>query len=164
MDQKLYGFVRTYCACETCQDYCKNISGMVSPLDLKRWQCTLRDGFEDWAFYHLAASPGALAQMHGKIIEIPTICMARRRPNGQCVMLTPSLQCSIHEDAPYGCAYFDHTLSGSAEGNKRSEAALLDILYDWTTDGPYSALWQKLAAAGHTVEAPEISRQKLKKP
>ena len=136
---------------------------MVSPLDLKRWQTALKDGWEDWAFYHLAASPGAIVQIQGKVMDIPTICMARRASNGHCVMLLPNFQCSIHEDAPYGCAYYDHAMNAQ-EGNRRSEQCLVDILYDWRTGGPYSALWHALAAQGKTVEAPEVVREKLRKP
>ena len=71
--------------------------------------------------------------------------------------------CAIHDDAPYGCAFFSFHLSTS-EGNERSYAALADIAYDWETVGPYSRLWLRLDAEGRCVEAPEVARQRLRQP
>ena len=78
-------------------------------------------------------------------------------------MFLPSRRCSMHEDAPYGCSHFDHSLSPE-EGNHRSYAALADIAYDWAIGGPYSRLWLELSAEGKTVEAPEAVRQRLRQP
>ena len=163
MAEHCYGFTRTTCACEACQEKCEHVSGMVSPPDLQRWQQALKEGFDDWALYHLAASPGAIVQQNGHIRRIHTIVMARREGNGACVMFLPNRRCGIHEDAPYGCSHFDHSLS-IEEGNHRSYAALADIAYDLAIGGPYSMLWLALDAAGKIVEAPEIARQRLRHP
>src|SRR5262249_3209406 len=73
----------------------------------------------------------------------------------------PEERCSIHHTAPFGCSYFDHTMVGP-EGDLRSQTALVDILYDIVTHGPYVQLWLKLAEAGREVEGPMAVRAKLR--
>ena len=162
-DQRLYGFDRTTCTCEACQEKCEFVSGMVSPPDLLRWQRALKDGFDDWAMDNLAASPGAKVLQNRQVRRIHTIVMARREDTGACVMFLPSRRCGIHEDAPYGCSHFDCTMD-LHEGNRRSYAVLVDIDLDWATNGPYSQLWTQLQALGKAVEAPEVARQRLRHP
>ena len=161
--QRIYGFMSTTCACDACQEKCEFVSGMVSPQDMLRWQRALKEGFDAWAMYHLAASPGAIVLQNGQTRRIHTVVMARRQDTGACVMFLPSRRCGMHEDAPYGCSHFDCTMD-LHEGTQRSYAALVDIDLDWATNGPYSQLWTQLQALGKTVEAPEVARQRLRHP
>ena len=160
--QQLHGFARTICACEECKSACRHISGMCAVEDICRWQAQHGKDFDAWSCIHLAASPGAVVFRNGALQRLPTIVPARVS-TGACHWLTGRETCAIHADAPYGCAFFDFHLS-AAEGSRRSRAALEDIMHDWTTGGPYSRLWRALVAAGKTVEAPEVARQRLRHP
>jgi len=113
---------------------------MVAPEDLRRWAAQETDGpaHQAWLQSHFAASPGAIVLLDGAKLRIPTIVTARL-PGGRCNFLGADEGCGIHARAPYGCAYFQHDMNDQ-EGNRRSQIALVDILYDLVTAGPYSRL------------------------
>lgn len=160
MHEGLFGFTRTVCACETCTDNCRHMSGVCAPQDIARWAQQHGTAFRAWALDSLAASPGALALRQGARIRIPTI-VPRRDASGRCHWLDPHDQCMIHAQAPFGCAYFDCTQSWE-EGNRRSIPVHLAIMRDWESDGPYSRLWRMLHDAGKTVEGPTASRARMR--
>jgi hypothetical protein len=162
MERNDYGFARTVCACDACKGNCAHLSGMVAPEDLRRWarEWQKPTPLDDWLMYLFAASPGAKVLWHGEVVAIRTIVPARREDHG-CTFWTPTGQCLIHETAPYGCAFFDEHMSPE-EGRRRSEIALVEILYDWATAGAYSQLWHRLWQEYKRVEAPEIARQRLR--
>lgn len=160
MAREMYGFFSTICACEECKAKCRHLSGMVAPADLLHWQTLYPAGYAAWAMTSLAASPGALVFAYGGLYRIRTIVPARL-PAGTCTFLLADESCGIHAHAPYGCAFFDHGMSGDA-GNERSHAALSEIARDWQSHGPYSQLWQQLYDTGNRVEAPELARQTLR--
>lgn len=162
MAKIMHGFERNICACDDCKSACRHMSGMCAVQDIIQWQAQHGETFNAWALIHLAASPGALILRNGAIERLHTIVPARL-PTGGCHWLTRQEMCAIHDDAPYGCAFFSFHLSTS-EGNERSYAALADIAYDWETVGPYSRLWLRLDAEGRCVEAPEVARQRLRQP
>src|SRR5262252_7432903 len=140
--QQLYGFTRTICACETCTDSCRHLSGMVLPADLALWSLDHPDDFHGWCLTHLAASPGALVLRAGQAERIRTIVPARL-PGGACHWLTADERCAIHDSAPFGCAYFDCSQRGD-EGAWRSQVGLALIAQDWHRQGAYSQLWHTL--------------------
>lgn len=163
MTQMQYGFARTVCACDSCRGYCAHLSGMVSPADLERWRAGgmphSYHNVECWLMDALAASPGALVLHQGQVKRIHTI-VPRRLPSGACVLWGPRGACSIHQDAPYGCGWFDSHMS-RAEADPRSLRALEAIAADFAQGGPYSQLWQALHDAGHVVEGPEAARRRF---
>ena len=108
-----HGFERTVCACDQCKACCKRQAGPLASGDVeritafiaKRQGWTLEVAF-DWVKTRLWASPGCLVKdMLGRVQRIGTI--TPRCPKGRCVFLTEDERCSIHEVAPFGCAYFD---------------------------------------------------------
>jgi hypothetical protein len=156
-----YGFTRTVCACDDCKRYCSHLSGMVVPQDLQRWEALYGPAvWAQWRLTHLAASPGAAGLIGGKIERIRTIVPARLA-SGRCQWLRADETCGIHNEAPYGCAFFDCQQT-QTEGDERSMQALAGILYDWAIQGPYSQLWRLLDAAGKRVAAPEVSRAHMR--
>jgi Fe-S-cluster containining protein len=92
----------------------------------------------------------------GQPFRIPTIVPARQE-DGSCVFYAGGL-CSIHDIAPYGCAFFDNHM-GDTEANHRSGIGLSAILADGC--GGYGVLWQHLWDCGLRVPGPEVSRRKM---
>jgi len=118
-------FNRTKCACENCRACCKRQPGPLAPGDFER----IVEHFikthkleREVAFQHvkrqLCASPGALVmQEDGIIRRIGSITPKRVR--GRCVFLDEQERCTIHEVAPFGCAFFD-THMGHRAAHPRS--------------------------------------------
>lgn len=159
--QQMFGFSRTICDCEVCKQNCRQLSGMIAPEDLRRWQQQWgKQRFLYWCMEHLAASPGAIVMHQGQVRRIPTL-VPRRVPGGRCHWLTAQDQCAIHATAPYGCGYFDCQQT-RAEGDARSAACLWSILDDCAHGGLYADIWLMLREAGVTVEAPETIRQRMR--
>jgi Fe-S-cluster containining protein len=99
-------FARTKCACKECVACCKRQPGPLAPGDFERIAAFLGEDREA-AKQHFWASPGAMVKdsMTGQVRRIGSITPRMRR--GRCVFLTDDDRCSIHEVAPFGCAYFD---------------------------------------------------------
>ena len=108
------GFERTSCACSLCTACCKSQPGALANGDFeriaKRQGWTPEIAFE-MAKRHFWASGGALVKdlATGQTRRIGTITPKRIR--GRCVFLTEDNKCSIHDVAPFGCAYFDTHMS-----------------------------------------------------
>jgi len=134
---------------------------VLSVLDLARYRAQQGDGFELWALAHLAASPGARAMRRGQIIQIRTI-VPRRLEDSRCHWFTQDGRCEVHVNAPFGCAFFDCTMT-KEEGDQRSNPAHAAILEDWLAEGPYSQTWQMLHEAGRTVEGSTAARERMRR-
>jgi Fe-S-cluster containining protein len=102
----------------------------------------------DWVKERLWASPGALVKDSntGKTYRIGTITPRFRK--GRCVFLTEDDKCSIHEVAPFGCAYFDTHMPPSV-AMPRSLFACRNH-----TDPIYQALRNELPYATHHKPTP----------
>src|SRR5262249_2873753 len=126
-----FGFCRTQCDCPKCTRCCQHIPGYLIPADLERMHRHLAPGqdLRFWAKEHLLASPGALVVRGGRSFRIPTLVPARR-PDGACVCLTATSQCSIHPLSPFGCAFFDSHMA-QAEADRRSKRGLHAVLDAW---------------------------------
>lgn len=116
MDETNHHFERTVCACHSCKACCKRQPGPLASGDFERlvtWreeQGFDRDLAEKWVKDHLWASPGCIVKNGlGETKRIGTI--TPRYKKGKCVFLTADERCSIHEVAPFGCAFFDTHMS-----------------------------------------------------
>jgi hypothetical protein len=103
-ERTAFGVPRTRCGCEECVAYCKHLPGYLIPEDLGRMVPEGHDPLE-WAREHLRASPGAVVadRAGGRRWRIPTLVPARAA-SGACIFLDEHDCCSIHVDAPFGCA------------------------------------------------------------
>jgi len=114
-------FERTVCACDDCRACCKRQPGPLGVGDLQRIARIVDE--PDGKF---VASNGAVVEdRSGQRFRIRTITPARK-PDGSCVFLDADERCTIHGDAPLGCAYFDTHMS-AAEGGRRSVARHAEI-------------------------------------
>ena len=111
-------FARTTCACPECVACCTRQPGSLAAGDLERIADRLGLSVRVAAL-KFWASPGALAMNSetGQVFRIGTI--TPRMERGQCVFLDAESKCSIHEVAPFGCAYFDTHMS-AVEAQPRS--------------------------------------------
>lgn len=99
-------FTRTKCCCDACVKCCKRQPGPLMPGDLERI-AEHRGETVEQAKENFWASPGSLVKntATGEVERIGTITPKYRK--GRCVFLNENDRCSIHEVAPFGCAYFD---------------------------------------------------------
>lgn len=116
-------FERTVCSCEACVECCTRQPGPLAPHDVEPILKHLGAGGEAL----LVASAGATVAKDGKTFRIPTITPARDHATGWCVFLTPEKRCSIHELAPFGCAFFDVHMAYD-EAMPRAKWYLTEIL------------------------------------
>ncbi len=108
---------RTVCACPDCVACCKKQPGPLVPSDIKRLRA-LGLTLTRW----LGASRGGVYGTRARngevrLVRVPTI--TPRHKGGRCVFLDARDRCSIHEVAPFGCAYFD-THMPADEAQRRS--------------------------------------------
>jgi hypothetical protein len=151
------GFERTTCACETCVKNCRHMPGFLIPSDLARMippdlVPTI------WAESRLLASPGALVMKAGRVYRIRTLVPAIK-PDGSCVHLDTNNRCTIHQIAPFGCAYFD---CGPERGNL-SHFGLREVEKAWENNDLYALIWRHLDRQGHTQLSAEILRARMRK-
>lgn len=149
-----FGFERTTCNCRDCVENCRRISGSLIPNDLKRLLPGRIADALPWAFDNLLASPGALVVINGNMKRIPTI-VPKRLSDGACKFLVNNL-CAIHENAPYGCAFFGHM--PKREEDERSCKGLRSILEASELANAYKSLWTILYKNGHRARPPEAIR------
>jgi hypothetical protein len=171
-----YGAYRTICACKDCTVSCRFIPGYLIPSDLelikkqlvKSTKVGLTEQYEDlisWCLENLVASPGALVVRGGIPMRVPTLVPARDKETNWCKFLKPKggthgFDCTIHEVAPFGCAFFD---SHAPEGKWQalSSQGLQSILIDREQGGLYSRVWQALAVLGRISPTPEQCRDAM---
>jgi hypothetical protein len=129
------GFRRTVCACELCKVYCRHMPGTLAPGDLPRL-CPVGQDVFAWAEQHLRA----LVDRPG-----PALVPAARA-DGHCHWHYDGM-CAVHENAPYGCAFFDAHMPQD-EVDRRAAAAFEAARADEAANGLYSRVWQHLRQKG----------------
>jgi predicted DsbA family dithiol-disulfide isomerase len=132
-----YGFPRTRCGCDFCSAYCRHIPGRLGVFDPARLCPQGQDVFA-WAEQHLQA---VIDRPFPKLVPV-------KQANGHCHWYIDG-KCTVHENAPYGCAYFDAHMS-SEEVKKRSKAADQASLDDAKADGLHYRIWRHLRDRGLT--------------
>lgn len=159
-----FGAQRTVCACADCTMNCRFIPGYLIPDDLERIAKARGWGesqIEEWAMQELLASPGATVLLHdGTLARIPTLVPARRADNA-CRYLDADNRCSIHEAAPFGCAFFDAHQSRAAS-DALSARGLKQIIVAVLQRGLYIRIWEALERAGRRAPGPEVLRKQMR--
>ncbi len=133
-----YGFARTKCGCAFCSAYCKHVPGRLDVGDLERLCPPGRDVFA-WAEEHLRAVADS---------PFPKLVPARRE-QGPCHWFLDG-KCLVHENAPYGCAFFDSHMD-PAEVERRSKAANRASREDAARNGLFTRVWRHLCGRGLTT-------------
>ncbi len=133
-DQR-FGFARTRCGCDLCRVYCRHVPGRLGVGDLDRLCPEGTDVFT-WAEAHLQAVVDA---PYPKLV--PT-----RLANGHCHWYVDG-GCTVHDRAPFGCAYFDAHMS-PAEVKRRGLPANLASLDDARAEGLHFRVWRHLVSLG----------------
>jgi Fe-S-cluster containining protein len=145
-------FNRTVCACKDCVACCKRQPGSLIAGDFERivdWFMKTQNWSREIALSHvkkqLWASPGAMVKnaLTGEVRRVGTITPRWDRRRKCCVFLDENDRCTIHEVAPFGCAYVD-THMNRATAHERS-------LYGVTNQEQpdYQALRNQLPYATH---------------
>ncbi len=150
-----YGAPRSTCDCHACVINCQNMPGFLIPADLARMIPEGADPFT-WAEANLLASPGALAMRAGQLFRIHTLVSATK-PDGSCIHLDSTGHCGIHENAPFGCAFFDC----GEEVPGLAHAGMTEIM----RAGPeslYWRIWEHLQARGKRQHPPEELRARMR--
>jgi hypothetical protein len=153
-----FGVPRTVCACKECKRNCQFMPGFLIPADLERLAPNMNwvDLF-DWAERNLLASPGALVMKDGELFRIPTLVPAVKA-DGSCIHLTNG-QCGIHENAPFGCAFFDCGPDRRDGIVVASLTAVHKAFLDETS--LYRLVWFHLFTKGLRQSAPEVLRKRM---
>jgi Fe-S-cluster containining protein len=150
-----FGFTRIKCSCHACQKNCRFMPGFLIPSDLGRMIPAGADPGR-WAEENLLASPGALVIKDERAFRIRTLVPAVK-PDGSCRFLSSERRCTIHEIAPFGCAFFDCR----PERGHLSEYGLKEVARAWAEGGLYSALWLRLWESGQRQQSPDALRRKM---
>jgi hypothetical protein len=153
--RRQFGFDRTRCDCELCRAPCRHIPGSLAIGDLERLCPPGADTFA-WAEEHLRAITDK---------PFPTLVPARQA-NGHCHWLFQGL-CAVHENAPYGCAFFDSHMP-PAEAERRSAATIQARLADAKENGLHYRVWQHLRSKGLIVRSGDratlaVERQQIRR-
>ena len=162
MEERLeFGSRRTICSCKVCRKNCEVMPGFLLPSDLTRMVPADTEPFT-WAETNLLASPGALVMKANTYFRIPTLVPAIRT-NGNCKNLTSEGLCSIHEVAPFGCAFFD--CHGGPGQDQLAHIGLNAVYKSIFLDrhSLYRRLWTHLAERGLVQQAAEVLRAKMRK-
>jgi hypothetical protein len=155
-----FGLERTVCGCEVCKTNCRNMPGFLIPTDLARMIPAGIDPLT-WAETNLLASPGALVMKGAQLFRIPTL-VPSTKSDGSCINLTAEGLCSIHENAPFGCAFFDC----GPERNQLSHSGLTAVyasIFDSMNASLYRQLWLHLSERGLVQQRAEVLREKMRK-
>jgi Fe-S-cluster containining protein len=103
-------FQRSICACEADRHQCRVHPGFLIPSDIPRIvaHVSAQRGEPAEVLTLLSPSRGFVLREREsqKITRLPTI-IPMRKPDGSCMFLDAQERCTIHEVAPFGCAYFD---------------------------------------------------------
>jgi hypothetical protein len=129
------GFERTKCACEFCKVFCRHMPGTLIPADLSRLCPPGTDVFP-WAEQHLRALTSQ---------PCPTLVPVRNT-SGHCHWYFEGC-CAVHENAPFGCAYFDSHMS-EEEIARRSAALRQARQQDNAEADLYRRVWLHLCRKG----------------
>lgn len=140
LPQEQYGFRRTVCGCEFCRAPCKHMPGTLDVVDLARL-CPAGQDVIPWAEEHLRALTDK---------SVPTLVPVRQA-DGSCHWLFDG-QCAVHDQSPFGCAYFD-THMADAEAQRRAQATIDARREDAARQGPYFQVWRHLCRKGLTARS-----------
>lgn len=156
-----FGYSRTKCGCAQCTTLCRYMPGVLIPDDIHRIANHLGAPIDiiGWAKEHFYASGGWKIVVDGTIVRVPSLVPAKKS-DGSCIFLTNDGKCSIHEVAPYGCAFFDTHMDGD-EGDKRSTTAVRVVMRDHANKGVYSQIILALAEAGKLAEDAQQARDRM---
>lgn len=156
-----FGFQRTVAADPSDILNCKCMPGMLVAADIERMAAPA--GAADvlgWAKENLLASPGAIATQAGRVFRIRTLVPARQA-NGSCRFLDANDRCTIHADAPFGCAFVDSQMDRD-DAELRVVAAMKSVMESWRRqDDGYADLWNILNAMGRVAPGPEVCRKAM---
>ena len=152
-----FGLERTTCACKVCVTNCRFMPGFLLPSDLERMIPETADPLV-WSESNLLASPGALVMKGSDFFRIPTLVPAVK-PDGSCKNLTAEGLCSIHEDAPFGCAFFDC----GPERDHLSHRGISAVYIAWCATPPslYAQVWTYLSGKNLVQQKAETLRMKM---
>jgi len=154
------GMERTKCGCHDCTAGCKAMPGCLIPGDIERIQGHVGDVSGEFVLSHFVVSDGALVRKEfvDRTVEfrVPTIVPAQK-PDGSCVFLDVDDKCSIHEVAPFGCAYHDTHMTAEVAA-PRSEFCVATQIESHKNGTPYSS-WCTLMAELGLVAPPMIERR-----
>jgi hypothetical protein len=156
-----FGYERTSSASINDVLNCVFLPGYIIPADLKRMSG--KENEEEiiaWAQDNLLASPGATLLVDGEIVKVPTLVPARNE-KGNCKFFTKDQHCCIHENAPFGCAFFSAQMTEN-DANDISMKGLMSVVEDWSYGRIYSKVWKALYDAGKVSPPPAESRKLLK--
>ena len=165
---------RTTCACAGCQMCCRHMPGALIQGDLELIAEHTGNGVHegnqvalslDWLLEHFEASEGAriIVGAHGpdpQAVSIPSL-VPRLTEKG-CIFLTEDGHCSIHEVAPFGCAYHDTHMT-KEEGDPRSQAAVESQYSAWKNGDSYGTYWTVLHKHGKIASPLRERRDNLSK-
>lgn len=160
-DRVELGFHRTVASTKEDLACCQCMPGYLLPSDIPRLCKLFNQNPLELAKEHLLASPGALVIYKGQVMRVPTLVPARSAC-GECKFLKDGL-CSIHDDAPWGCAFFDYDMPDE-EANKRASRGMADLMRNLSQeDSDYKLLWEILWLGGRRASGPEECREQIKK-
>jgi hypothetical protein len=146
-----FGYYRTSCGCRPCTLNCEHNPGYLIPADLYRLtrdSCATEQEVLDWAARHLvAAAPvGATEPGTGRQFQVRVLLPAHKA-DGCCHFLTDDKRCSVHADAPFGCAFFDCATSAQ-QSAKLHGKGLAVVARAWELGELYAQVWRALHAQG----------------
>jgi Fe-S-cluster containining protein len=151
------GYERTSCGCKECVRNCQFMPGFLIPSDLGRM---IPSGAlpTAWAEGRLLASPGAIVAntATGQMFRIRTLVPARKS-DGSCINLSADNRCTIHQIAPFGCAFFDC----GPERGELSHFGLFAVQEAWENNHLYARIWRHLSREGMVAPSPEECRNRM---
>jgi Fe-S-cluster containining protein len=161
-----FGFDRTVSTTSADILNCKHMPGMLAVNDVQRM--ANRDGPVDnvltWAESNLRASPGGMVanKATGKTRRVPTLVPARDAETGHCTFFDAATErCTIHEIAPFGCAFFDASMSAK-EAQARSLPLQQQLIQAWAKpSSQYVQVWHHLKDKGLTAPGPNECRETM---
>src|ERR1700722_10542406 len=133
-----FGFQRTTCSCKKCSLWCEYVPGSLVPSDLDRLIPLGEDPFL-WAEQHLLASPGFQIRTPQFTVKIPSLG-PRRQNNGHCHWFQDG-RCAVHENSPYGCAFFGECEMTDDHAEKAARAGREARAKAFQEGGLYAQLW-----------------------
>jgi hypothetical protein len=152
-----FGFSRTECSCRRCSVFCETLPGSLVPSDLNRLIPQGADPFL-WAEEHLRASPGFQVRTPFGVVGIPTL-VPRKQANGHCHWLQDGL-CSVHENAPFGCAFLSQCSQSNAHAEKIASAGRQARAKAFQDGDLYAQIWMHLWKKGLRYETGQEDRRR----
>jgi len=135
MTREEFGYKRLSCDCPECRCFCRYMPGNLIPSDLDRLIPAGADPYQ-WAEEHLTAS------YSGRLVT--------RMTERGCHWLTADGLCSVHEQAPFGCAFFScPKVQRSEDAQDLTVHSYLAAKEAHETDSLYGRLWRHLWDKGH---------------